>query len=147
MNITLRELTHTEVIGVNRSVILDAHRKDPASQQKHILVRPLDLQSCLAGIFFQSAQGYMHYPLEKIAGLLLYRIAQGQFFIDGNKRTAISSCYFFLLNNGHSLRTDRKTVSELLWGFSPPEDDPSAAPRYTDSDAIQFVFDNIAPRV
>jgi prophage maintenance system killer protein len=35
-----------------------------------------------------------------MAGLLLYRIAEGQFFLDGNKRTAVVAATIFLRNHG-----------------------------------------------
>jgi Fic/DOC family len=146
MSWPLRELTAAEVEGINARVIADARRKDPACQQQHVLLNPTSLQGCLGGVFYQSTHGYVHAPLEQIAGLLLYRIAEGQFFSDGNKRTAIAACYFFLLNNGYTLRIERKTVNDLLWGFARSEDDPNAPPRYSDRDAVQFIFDNIMPR-
>ena len=146
MSWPLQELTADQVDGINARVIIDMRRKDTACQQKHVLVNSAGLQSCLGGVFYQSVQGYAHIPLEKIAGMLLYRLAQGQYFLDGNKRTAIASCFYFLANNGHSLRTDRKTVNDLLWGFARSEVDPSAPARYDIGDAIQFVFDNITPR-
>jgi prophage maintenance system killer protein len=90
VKIILNELTVVQIVGLNERAILDARRKDPACQQQHVLVKYGDLASCLAGVYYQSVSGYMHLPLEKMAGLLLYRIAEGQFFMDGNKRTAVA---------------------------------------------------------
>ena len=82
-----------------------------------------------------------------MAGLLLYRIAQGQFFLDANKRTALIAMVVFLGNNGHKIRIERGVVNDLMWGFAPPEDDPGKGPKYKQEDAIQFVFDNILPPI
>ena len=86
----------------------------------------------------------MHSPLEKMAGLLLYRIAQGQFFLDGNKRTAVVAATIFLCNHGLLLRLDRPTVNDLMCGFAVGEGGVPA--KYRDQDAVQFVFDNVMPR-
>ncbi|WP_414697029.1 Fic family protein [Oligoflexus sp.] len=110
--IRLIELQSREVEGLNRRAIEDVHRKDPACKQQHRLVRAGDLSGCLAGIFYQSQAGYMHLPIERMAGLLLYRIAEGQFFMDGNKRTAIFAAWFFLANNGYSLYMDENRLNK-----------------------------------
>ncbi len=141
---SLVELTADQVVGLNGSAIKDAHRKDVNCQQKHALRDRGGLEGCLGGIFFQlSGKGYVHLPIEKMAGLILYRIAQGQFFLDGNKRTSLLSAFYFLGNNGYQLRIVRSVVNDLLWGFAPSEDDPSQSPKYSENDAIQFIFDNI----
>lgn len=141
--IQLIELEARHVDGFNQSVIKQAHRNDPACQQQHQLVRPNDLMGCLGGIFYQGAKGYVHLPLEKMAGLLLYRIAQGQFFMDGSKRTAVTAAWAFLRNNGHELYIDRKRLDDLLWGFA--KDPQTGVAKYSEHDAIQYIFDNIMP--
>jgi prophage maintenance system killer protein len=83
--------------------------------------------------------------VEKMAGLLLHRIAEGQFFIDGNKRTAVAAAAIFLKNHGLDLRLDRAVVSNLVWGFAKGLGGVPA--KYTEEDAIQFVFDNVLPRI
>ena len=85
----------------------------------------------------------MHLPIEKMAGLLLYRIAEGQFFMDGNKRTAIFAAWFFLANNGYSLYIDENRLNDLIWGF--PKDPVTGLAKYSEDDAIQYMFDNIMP--
>lgn len=143
MTAFLKEISLDEVVGLNRAAIERHNLLNPSDNQNHQLVRPNDLASCIGGIFYQSQNGYSHLPLEKMAGLLLYRIAEGQFFEDGNKRTALLSCITFLGNNGYRLRTERKEVRELLLGFAKPNADID--PRYDENDSIQFIFDNILP--
>lgn len=145
MKIVLNELTPDQVIGINRRVIVDAHHRDPARKQQHTVVRGGDLQSCLGAIFYQSSSGYMHLPLEKMAGLLLYRVAQGQFFLDGNKRTAVVAATIFLRNHGLVLHLDRPMVNDLMWGFAVSEGGVSA--KYGEDDAVKFDFDNVMPRI
>ena len=144
MKIALNELTPAQVIGFNRRVTLDALYRDPTGRQQHVVVRGSDMRSCLGAIFYQGSAGYMHSPLEKMAGLLLYRIAQGQFFLDGNKRTAVVAATIFLSNHGLLLRLDRPTVNDLMCGFA--EGEGGVPAKYRDQDAVQFVFDNVMPR-
>ena len=120
MRIALNPLTPEQVIGINERVILDAHRKDPACKQRHVVVRDADLRSCIGAIFYQGASGYAHLPLEKMAGLLLYRIAQGQFFLDGNKRTAVVATTIFLRNHGLAPRLDRTAIRKSSCQFTNP---------------------------
>ena len=144
MNIGLIEITPEQVTGLNRSVVEKARQWNPKSQEQDVLVRPGDLKSCIGAVFQQLHPiGYVHLPLEKMAGLLLFRIAEGQFFRDANKRTALLSTITFLHNNGHQLRVERDTVRNLLWGFAKPM---TGGPAKCDElDAIQFVCDNILP--
>ena len=145
MSVQLVELTVDEVIGLNRKAILDQVWRVPASTAKHVLRNRGGLEGCIGGVFMQLTAGYVHLPLEKMAGLLLSRIAQGQFFLDGYKRTAVLSTFFFLGNNGHKLRMIRDQMNDLIWGFAAPIDDPGAKPKYKEEDAVQYVFDNIMP--
>jgi prophage maintenance system killer protein len=141
--IPLIELEPRHVVGMNLKAIQDAHRKDPTCTQSHQLVRPHDLQGCLGSIFFQTGPGYVHLPIEKMAGLLLYRIAEGQFFLDGNKRTALLATFFFLRNNGYQLYIDEPRLDDLIWGFA--KDPGTGIAKYSEADAIQYMFDNIMP--
>ena len=129
MKKNLLELDYQEVIGLNKNVTKIYNIKNN-SNQPHVLVKQNELKSCLAGIFARDFIGtYYNIPIEKMAGLLLYRIAQGQFFMDGNKRTAILSMKFFLFNNGINILIKGKELEELTWGF--------AVKKYNDIDSIQ----------
>lgn len=136
MNIT--ELTLNEVIGFNRRAILDGNRRDPARREQHNLIRTDVLQSALAGIFFQSGQGYMNLPVEKMAALLLCRISQGQAFENGNKRTAVLSAYFFLWNHGLKLKVQTDEIVSLLWDL--------ANKVKNEDDVFNFILNNVFPR-
>jgi death-on-curing family protein len=93
----------------------------------------------VGAIFYRDSSGtYLNLPIEKIAALLLYRVAQGQCFANGNKRTALLSCYFFLFNNGFTFRIDRGEMNDLLWGFAKDPDDPVAPARYSVEDAQDY---------
>lgn len=130
MKYDLVEITSDQIIGLNQKI-------------RGIKDQPRDssgLISCLGGIFYQSLNGYYHIPIEKMAGMLLYRLAQGQYFLDGNKRTALLSTVYFLGNNGYSLKIDREETNRLMWGFAPPN------PKYLEKDSISFIFKRIKIR-
>lgn len=83
-------------------------------------------------------------PFWNSVGLVLYRLAQGQFFMDGNKRTAVIATTIFLKNQGLTLKLDRQVVSELTWGFAVSMDGTPA--KYVEDDVIQFIFNSVLPR-
>jgi death-on-curing family protein len=137
MKKNLSELEYHEVVGLNKNVT-EIYNIKNKSNQPHVLVKPNELKSCLSGIFARDFKGYYYnFPIEKMAGLLLFRVAQGQFFMDGNKRTAVLSMRFFLFNNGMNILIKGKDLEELTWGF--------AVKKYTDLDSIEYVYDNISP--
>lgn len=138
------ELTVEEVIGFNRKVIAEKQRRDPNCQEQHNLIRRHDLESAVKSVFHQSENGYIHLPIEKMAGKLLYKIAQRQAFENGNKRTAVLATYAFLFNHGLQLRTRLDDVVSLLNGFATMSG--AATPEKTEEDAIQFIFDHVMPR-
>lgn len=145
---SLVELTFEQIVGFNKRTILDSILKDPSSQEFHAVVKPNDLHSLLAGVFYRDSQGtYLNLPIEKLAALLLYRVAQVQCFANGNKRTALLTCYFFIFNNGFLLRIDRAKVNNLLWGFAKDMDNPLAGPRYNVDDAQRYVEENLSIRL
>ncbi|MBI2184258.1 MAG: type II toxin-antitoxin system death-on-curing family toxin [Thaumarchaeota archaeon] len=48
------------------------------------------------------------------ASLLLYRIASGQHFYEGNKRTALVACLAFLQMNGYTINIKDKTLVAVI---------------------------------
>lgn len=140
MKNSLVEISVGQVSGVNRSVIEMMNSWNPKNKENHFLRDLNGLDSCLNGIFYQThEQGYINLPIEKMAGLLLYRIAQGQYFENGNKRTALVSTRVFLKNNGHDIKYTKKQMSDLLWGVAVPP----GKPRYNETDSIKFCEKNI----
>lgn len=134
----LIELSLQEVVGMNRKELEKYNLKNNA-KQLHTLINPDGLKSCLGGIFMRDLSGYYyHLPIEKMAALLFFRISQGQYFADGNKRTSVRSMTIFLYNNGYRIQIDDDTIEDLLWGF--------ATKKYNDTHAIQYVEDNIYPK-
>ena len=129
------ELTSTEVAGFNR-ITIEMLNKRLGTKEQHILVRPSDLESCIHGIFARDFYGnYYNAPLEKMAALLLMRISQGQFFVNGNKRTAVNCCWAFLRNNGFGITLEVNEVHSLLIGI--------ANRTKTEQDALAWVCNNI----
>lgn len=115
--VNLVEMTFGEVVGFNKKAIINARQKDLACREIHSISSSGEnkLRSALGSIFYRDYQGvYLNVPIEKIAALLLHRIAEGQCFENGNKRTALLSCYFFLWNNGYRLEIDQGRVNDLL---------------------------------
>lgn len=147
--INLIELTYPQVVGFNQKAIADRRAQDPTSKEVHSIsgAGEAKLLGRLGGIFARNFHGvYYHLPIENIAALILYRIAEAQAFENGNKRTALLSCYFFLYNNGYNLKIDKGRINDLLWGFARDENDPSKPPRYNESHALEYIHDNISVR-
>ena len=140
--VDLVEITFDEVVGFNRKAITNARQRDLACKEIHSISPSGEnkLRSALGSIFYRDYQGiYLNLPIEKVAALLLHRIAEGQCFENGNKRTALLSCYFFLWNNGYRLEIDQGRVNDLLWGFAKDENDPTKPPRFDEQDAQQYI--------
>lgn len=143
MNVRISEITPTEIKGINFSAIEEYNQTNPGAAQVHQLRDAGGLDACVNGIFYQTAgKGYLHLPLEKMAALLMHRIAQGQYFFDGNKRTALLSSYWFLRNNGLGLNINRYEVNDLIWGFASQNGNQ---PKYNEDDAFRYIEDNIYP--
>ena len=53
------------------------------------------------------------------AAALAHSIAEGQYFIDGNKRTALEALRVFLLANGYTLTATQVERHEWMLGSSP----------------------------
>lgn len=133
------ELTSSQVIQINKSVIKMTKSFDPNSKENHQLIDSDGLDSCLGSIFFRDSSGnYLNSPLPKISGLLLYRLAESQLFENGNKRTALYSTNLFLKVNGYFLKYTKKEISDLMWGFAKPID--GSKPKYSENDSISFVL-------
>ncbi len=143
--ISLVELQYDHVVGVNRSVILRGNT-DFGLKEIHGVRNEPGLRGTLGGIFYQDLQhGYLNIPIEKMAGLMLYRISEGQFFINGNKRTALISTKYFLGNNGYGISYKEQEMSDLLWGFAKPIGSPGSATKYSEADSVSFVSARIYP--
>jgi len=135
------EMTTDEISGFNKRAIEHRNKRISASSECHNLIRRGDLESALGSIFFQSIPGYINLPVEKMAGLLLYRISQRQAFENGNKRTAVLACVFFLQNHGLKLHINNDEIMSLIHGFATGVD--GSAPIKNEDDAIQYIFANI----
>jgi len=70
--------------------------------------------------------GYGPESMTRLAASYLMAIVKGQAFVDGNKRTALMSCYVFLELNGHSLDATEADavmkVERVAACGQPPED-------------------------
>lgn len=54
------------------------------------------------------------YPtLADKAAILLYLLIQNHPFVDGNKRAALSTCFWFLESNGHTLDAESKELYQF----------------------------------
>lgn len=135
-------LTRSDVERVNYKILEFHALKHGLSQIHHFLRDANGLEGCLNGVFYQTSEGhFLNAPIDKMAGLLLYRIAQGQFFLDGNKRTAVKSVEVFLIKNGYGIHWNRKEIKNLLWGFGHVL--PDGQHPLSEVDAIEYVESNI----
>lgn len=74
----------------------------------------------LEGAVYQPHNVY-HYgggDLFDIAAAYAFHIAQGQFLLDGNKRTAVGTALVFLHSNGVTTHFDEMAIYNLLIGIA-----------------------------
>lgn len=130
----LDELSEDDVVCANFAV-LKRYRQEHLHNPK-----PKGLGGCLGGIFYRDAEGtYLSGQLEDMAGLVLLRIAEGQYFIEGNKRTAVVACSFFLRKNGLLLDVDAKRFKDIIVSFGLHSGQKSS--REVADEAKEFVRD------
>lgn len=141
--INLIEITTDEVVLWHDFVIQNSNIEFGTTEDSHCRdMKGLD--GCIQGVFQGSSfvkNGYLNLPIEKMAGLLLYRIAEGQYFVNGNKRIALVATETFLKKNGYGLSYDDQEVSDLIISFAQPMN--SITPRKTESDSIRFIEDSL----
>lgn len=136
------ELSSKEVVQINKSVIKVTRSFDSESKENHHLRDAGGLESCLGSIFYRDSSGsYLNNPLAKMAGLILYRLAETQLFENGNKRTALYSTNLFLKKNGYNMSYSKKEISDLMWGFAKPKNGKPA--KYCEHDSIEFILQSI----
>jgi prophage maintenance system killer protein len=107
---------------------------------------PQGLDGCIQGVFQGSTftkSYYLNPPIEKMAGLLLHRIAEGQYFINGNKRIAVATAELFLRLNGYGLSYEDKDAEDLIISFAQPMNTQQA--RKDKSDSEEFIIKSIYP--
>jgi death on curing protein len=64
---------------------------------------------------------YAHYQAADLAmqaAVLAHAIAEGQYFVDGNKRTALAACLTFLRINGYDVTASQKERADWILGLS-----------------------------
>lgn len=136
------ELNPEQIIQINKSVIKITKSFDKESKENHCLRNSDGLESCIGSIFYRDSSGlYLNNPTSKMAGLILYRIAESQLFENGNKRTALYSTNLFLKKNGYGMKYSKKEISDLMWGMATPE--VGVKPKYDETHSISFVLNNL----
>ncbi len=64
---------------------------------------------------------YAHYQAADLAmqaAVLAHGIAEGQYFVEGNKRTALAACLTFLRVNGHNLTASQEERARWILELS-----------------------------
>src|SRR5687768_14206673 len=79
----------------------------------------------------QNVANYGGGDLFDIAAAYAYHIAEGQCFLDGNKRTAVAAALNFLANNGVKWRVDDDELYVLMIGI--------AEKRHTKTDLARYL--------
>ena len=127
------ELSVQEVIRIN--AILCARYGEP-----HILRDKNALHSAIeVGAFYRLQDGrYLHGGVAAIAGVMCYKIAQVQAFVNGNKRTADLAAKAFLGLNGFRLQYPKGSMEDLILGFA----EPQGAPQYTVEDSKEWFMNH-----
>lgn len=85
--------------------VAEAQLRDPGGLQA-ALARP------------QRHADFGHADLAMQAAVLAHGIAEGQYFIDGNKRTAQVACLTFLRLNGYRLTVSSEQVADWILALS-----------------------------
>jgi len=64
---------------------------------------------------------YAHYQeadLAMQAAILAHAVAEGQYFVEGNKRTALAACLTFLRVNGHASTASQQELATWVLELS-----------------------------
>ena len=96
-------LTYAEIVAANR-------RLTEAFGGNHGLLNPGSLEHMLEQLQGSLFGEPLHPTVTARAAFLCVRLAQGHFFLDGNKRTALWCCKAFLALNGLSLTLEYAEV-------------------------------------
>jgi death-on-curing protein len=122
----IEELSVEKVVQINARLCAEY-------QEPHLLRDETLLRSAIeVGAFYRFPDGrYAHGGVTSIAGVLCYKVAQAQAFLDGNKRTAFIAARAFLALNGFELKYPKGSVQDLILGFA----EPAGRPMYNVEDA------------
>ena len=55
------------------------------------------------------------------AAVLAHGIAEGQYFVDGNKRTALAAMHTFLVTNGFEIQASQQQRAQWMLDLAEPE--------------------------
>lgn len=87
-----------------------------SAQARDQLRNPEGLEGALARPLFQAHYGQA--DLAKQAAVLAHGIAEGQLFVDGNKRTALAALRLFLLANGFDVEATQAEKAQWILDLS-----------------------------
>ena len=101
-------LTLDEVLTLHQ-LALDAHGGSTGLRDMGLL------QSAIAAPR-QTMFGEELYPgIADKSAIILYLLIQNHPFVDGNKRTALSACFWFLESNGYTLDVENNDLYQFGW--------------------------------
>ena len=89
------------------------------------------LEGALARSLWQAHYG--NADLAKQAAVLAHGIAEGQMFVDGNKRTALAALRLFLLVNGFDVNATQEEKAQWILDLSDELDEDGLAERLRES--------------
>jgi prophage maintenance system killer protein len=138
------EISFEEIVRLNHLFVEAYNRWHPEAKIRHEVENSVALHHCLQEIFHKDTErNYLNAPLEKMAGIILYRLSKRHFFLDGSRPTAFLATLVFLNTNGHGLNGKHLAASELIWGIAPGEGNKDQLPLYGEAEAIRYISDNI----
>ena len=88
----------------------------PADEAERRLVKPAGLEGALARPIWHARFGDA--DVAYLAAVVAHGIAEGQHFVDGNKRTAFLAMTVFLDRNGYELRADDDEMADWIIALS-----------------------------
>lgn len=112
MRVAKRTVHHVDLptlIAVNREVVLLTHEPHECSQADSE-----QLESLLKEVASRADNQVFEQAIPEKASLLVFKLASGQHFRAGNKRTALVAGLVFLRKNGYKLKIDDPKLVSIV---------------------------------
>lgn len=103
----VRFLTVSEVLKLHKLQIQDFGGADGIRSGELLESAVMQPQSGFGGFM-------LHKNIIEMAAAYLFHICQNHPFVDGNKRTALDACYFFLFFNGYELSGNEDEIADFV---------------------------------
>ena len=108
-----------KILFLTLAEVIEIHNDQMQKYSGHAGIRDINLLSSAAAMPYASFSGkFLHDDIYEMAAAYAFHISQNHPFIDGNKRTALSSALVFLEMNGVSLSDPEGKIYEAMISLS-----------------------------